>query len=137
MTTKHRPSAMPKWCGKVPARNSDSSTSGIAPTAGPHGAARAAEQGRDQHLEGPGVVEGDAGIDIGVAQRQHRADQRHHRGREREANTLTRVVLTPVWRATVSSSPMARSAKPSRMRLTYQLPTMVISATASSVSIDR
>ena len=40
----------------------------------------------------------------------------------------------PVWRATVSSSPIARSAKPSRLWLTNQLPTIVTSATASSVS---
>ena len=52
----------------------------------------------------------------------------------RSTATLTSVVLTPVWRATVSSSPMARRAKPSRVRLTYQLAAMVTTAMASSVS---
>ena len=49
---------------------------------------RSAEERCDQHLERPGVVEGDAGIDIGVAQRQHCADQRHHRRRDGEAQHL-------------------------------------------------
>ena len=94
MTTKHSPSAMPKWWGKVPARYSESRTSGIAPSAGPHGAARSAEQRRDQHLEGPRGVEGDVRIDVGVAQRQQRAPTSAMTEAESaKTSTFTRVVL--------------------------------------------
>ena len=135
MTTKHRPSAMPKWCGKVPARYSDSSTSGMAPSAGPHGRAGPAEQSRDQHLERPGVVEGDAGVDVGVAQRQHGADQRHHGGREGKAQHLdARGVDAGVPRHRLVLADGAQGDSRAGCGSRTSCPTMVSSATASSVS---